>query len=133
MGLANKNTEVTQLGTANGDKENEPLCVEDEKILIQRSARKRSRPARYLDEEANTLMKSSLPLKNVLHDSTIFEVGLDGTLEEVDSPPGKILKRRRGRPKVDSEHVDESPETPKRILRRRLVVGESSKENVNNA
>ncbi|XP_033230881.1 E3 ubiquitin-protein ligase RAD18-like isoform X2 [Belonocnema kinseyi] len=115
----------------NGDKENEPLCPENEQVVVPRSTRKRGRPSRYLDDEGYAPTESNLPLKNVFNESTTFEVALDGTLEEIESPPEKILKRRRGRPKALSPTLPSAVEMPQRVLRRRL--GESSKSGLNNS
>ena len=114
--LTIKSSEGTISGKS-GNKENKPVCQEDEKEVPPQSSRKRNRPSRYLDDEYYTPTKLNHPSNNALHESTTFEVALDGTLEEIESPPEKIVKRRRGRPKAASSS---EVETPQRVLRTRL-------------
>lgn len=101
------------------DKENEPNN-EDVENTFQKPLRKRGRPSKYSHSEENTPTKLNRHLENAYNETAIYQVALDGSLDEVESSPEKILKRRK-RKAHNSTESESEPETPTRILRRRHI------------
>ncbi|XP_043470921.1 E3 ubiquitin-protein ligase RAD18-like isoform X2 [Leptopilina heterotoma] len=101
------------------DKENEPNN-EDVDNVFHRPLRKRGRPRKYSPSEENTPTKLNRHLENAYNETAIYQVALDGSIDEVVSSPEKILKRRK-RKAHNSTESESEPETPTRILRRRHI------------